>query len=323
MIKTCGLYHFSIGLAACLCLQSVSAQTNYTNPLTNSNSLGSSSFLYLSDTNAGALKIDPNGLSFTNATNKPFFASYFYLQPLPASNSWTAKVRVHISNFLFSSGGNGAWIWGGLTLFKYTNSANTNDIINYATSQGNIAAKFVRTEDLNNALTNLFVSKFESLPFNVSGEDLMAPSPTNSVVTDLWVSLTFESLSKRITYSYSRDGTNYWKGPSWNLGERWGITDSNSFVVGLTAENADLKDPNQSIYAVKAGELYLRDFSVVFTPSSSSRVLSLEGTTNLSSPWTAIPLSSDHIDGSGNLNIGASASTNTNNFYRMRIRVQP
>lgn len=302
-----------------------SAQVNYTNPLTNQTTL--SNFYKFIDTNhptAGDLRVDPSiGLTFTNS-GEPFHSSYVYSQPIPASNSWTAKVRVHNSQkSAFFPNGNGAWIWAGLALFKFnTNIADINEAILDAQSQGNVAAKFVQTEFAPNVLTNVFVSKFESWPFVVSAEDFMGPHPDNVAVTDLWVSLTFDAFSKKLTYGFSRDGTNYSQGPSWNLAQRWGINDSNNFVIGIVAENADLNDASQVVYNVKPGELYLRDFSIASALSSGARILTLEGSTNLlSTNWSNIPLSTDRLDASGNINIGASASTN--NFYRMRIRVQP
>jgi hypothetical protein len=303
-------------IISCVSPMAVSAQTNYTNALTNPASLNSD-FLFIEDTNQeGNFIPQSSGLEFTTGAN-PFFASYVYTnQILSASNSWAVSVQVGLGTLL--NGTNDAWIFGGLSLFKYNSSlTNVSELIAYAQEQGILNAKFVRTQTTNNSLTNIFVSKFEARPFGIYGEDYMATQPPGvSESTNLWVRMSYAAPSKTLSYAFSRDGINFSAGPSWNLADRWSVSDSSQFAVGVSAENASIEQPNQVFYSVPIGQLSLRNFAVSFTsvPRSGDIILQLQSRTNLSLSWSNLAVTSEMIDGGGRMNLGPTVLSNS--FYR-------
>jgi len=308
----------------CAISTSLLAQTNYTNPLTNPASL-SGDFLRVDffPTNMGSLSAQSNGLVLTTGPNE-FFESYVYTnQILSASNSWAVSVRVRLGTF--SNGTNDAWIYGGLLLAKYNNSlTNKGEFIAYAEEQGFLNAKFVRTQFTNNTLTNIFVSKFESRPFGIFGEDYMTTQPSGELQsTNLWVRMSYAASTKILSYAFSQDGTNFSAGPSWNLADRWNVSTTNQFVVGVIAENAPVPGPSQTFYSVKPGDLSLRDFTVVSTsvPRSGDIVLQLQSRTNLSLNWSNVAFTSEMIDNNGRLNLGPTVLSN--NFYRKLLWIAP
>lgn len=304
----------------------------YSNSLTDSNAL--INFDYIDNTFGttntpnGGFVVNSSGLSWTNNTNGGSYGTYIYTdQSLPASNSWVATVRVHLTNFAFVSTNSPPWIYGGLVLVQFDGSTNITNSVVYAQNKGIVNAKFVRTDwDTNNdgtpdLLVNLFDAKLSASSFGIDAENLIAPVPERFIanqVTDLWLRLSYEAPVTRLTYSYSTNGTDYSDGVSLNLSERWGITETNEFLIGVTAENSKY-EAEQVIYPITTGQLYLRDFSIESTPLTS--VVWLEGSSNLSN-WTNIPLVPSNMNSKGEIIIGEPANTN-NQFYRMGIDVLP
>ena len=317
-----------LGLVWSAMLSSIgAAPVNLTNALTNQNTITNifDDYTYAFPSNDlggrnqtpsdGTFSASGVGLVLTTSTN--FYGLYALKQPLDASNSWTATVRAFVG--LFTNNQVNPWFYAGIRAYKAGTTIET-------TAQHEVGAKFVR--HVEGSLTNEFVTKLLVRPSSTSAtpveeEYYLERQTTNGQSpTNVWLRLSYEAAIKSMRVQVSFDGTNYTTGTSWNLGTAWGLTSTNQIILAILAGN----EPYGGVpatYKVKANEIYLRDLSIVSSPSSGARVLSLEGTTNLSSPWSAVSMTADQLDGSGNVNIGVSSSTSSNNFYRMRIRVQP
>jgi hypothetical protein len=309
------------------------SQSTYFNALTNQSTINTG-FQSLAITNLsfpavltnsvpgfGSFVAGTNGINFLSSDKWVAFG-YAYREPLSLKTSWTAKVKVQISTF--NTGTNNTEIGAGISLYQYnTNFTDFSSILNYAFGRSFVRGGFLRYQDLaaSRSITNYFTTgTWAPDSYEAQGSlDQATAKPGEAEATNVWVSAEYRAPSKRITFGFSRDGTNYVQGSSWNLDGLGDIGQSENLLLILTAANS------KSSYSLTTNQVVVSDFSV--TPSSTGVsgdvLLSLEKSSNNLSNWKSELLSTEQLTATGEINAGRIATNSSNVFYRLRIKTAP
>ena len=307
-----------ISLLTCCVLPTVesrAASSNIAlNALTNQSEVNSV-FDYIplsADSSCGSFAAATNGINLQTFTTNSFEAAYLLKNSVSATNSWTATVKVHVSSFATSQ--TNPWYSAGLYIL--TGSDGTASLDKY------LATMLVRSD--RQGLANSLVVK-NLIAGQLQEEFYLERTTTNSItITDLYLRVSYDALTKTLTSRFSTNGETYSTGTVWNLGELWGLTHTNSFWIALAAGNTPTPtgNPPPAVYNVQLGDIYLRDFRLSrdAIAQAGQTLLGLEKSTNGMAQWFRVPVTPDMITSDGWLNQGTPNSAS--GFFRMRITNQ-
>jgi hypothetical protein len=265
------------------------------------------------DSSWGNFDAATNGINLQTFTTNSFGAAYLLKNSVSAANSWTATVKVHVSDFATSQ--TNPWYYAGL--YVVTGSNGIPSLDKY------LATKLVRSDrgGLTNSLVVKSLIKDRGLQEEFYLERATLPSTT---VTDLYLRVSYDALTRTLTSKFSTTGEAYSTGTVWNLGELWGLTPTNSLWIALAAENTPTptSNPPPAIYNVQLGDIYMRDFRLSrdAIAQAGQTLLGLEKSTNGMAQWFRVPVTPDMITSDGWLNQGTPNSAS--GFFRMQITNQ-
>ena len=180
----------------------------------------------------------------------------------PASQDWSVTIKSHIS--AFSNAQLNPWYNSGLSLVKVFNTP---------------------VESYPNRVNLLFTRR------DLSDENQNGGNMTNTIEDGLYIggnenpntvinlgsleniSLKYEYTAQNRTVSlfYATVANNYNLLSTHNLNTAWGLTDSDSFVLALTAANQPWQTP--ATESVISGQIYLSDLNVNVVPEPSTLYL--------------------------------------------------
>jgi hypothetical protein len=243
--------------------QNVGAAVAYTNSLTNASNVVSD-FLsyttvdsdYINNPDGGWFVVDNNyGLELLSTLPNYVEGLATYNSPLQASKDWTITIQSHIS--AFTNNQTNPYYSAGLCLIKTSTNG-----LEYP---NRLELNLCRTGIGGTSLKNRIVSSM----FINNGE---AVSVANNNLTDVYLRLKYDALTRRVGSYYSTNGSNFTLIGINNLGIEWRIRNTDELTLGLAAN--DQPDgrviPNYSVFP---GQMYLKNLTISSpnAPSNSTQ----------------------------------------------------
>jgi hypothetical protein len=239
------------------------------------------------------------GLELISQT--PFTAqgSKVFFQSLPANQNWQVDVKAHISNF--SKLLQNPYYYAGLTFGKI------NDTV-VSSNAYRVNLNFTRSLETSTYVPqNNFENTINSGIY--SNDDPGTPPFVLIPNEDLYLRVTYDSVTMSCTHYYSLNGNTYTSFKSYYLKDVWGLSPSDRFWINLVGTSipyqsqAEFNLNPSSNYNLASGQLYLSDFKITIDNSSSSN-----NNSNTSSTSSNSNSSSSNIQ---------SSSSNNKKFKKM------
>ena len=206
------------------------------------------------------------GLELISQT--PFTAqgSRVFFQSLPANQNWQVDVKAHISNF--STQLPNPYYYAGLTFGKINDTFQSSNAyrVNLNFTRSSLTSAYVPQNNFENTINSGIYSNDDP------GTPPFALIPNE----DLYLRVTYDSVTMSCTHYYSFDGNFYTNFKSHYLKSVWGLSPSDRFwvtVVGTSVpfqSQAEFNQHPNSNYNLDAGQLYLSDFKITIDNSSTS-----------------------------------------------------
>lgn len=206
------------------------------------------------------------GLELISQT--PFTAqgSKVFFQSLPANQNWQVDVKAHISNF--STQLPNPYYYAGLTFGKINDTVESSNAyrVNLNFTRSSKTSTYVPQNNFENTINSGIYSNDDpgTPPF------VLIPNE------DLYLRVTYDSVTMSCTHYYSFDGNFYTSFKSYYLKCVWGLSPSDKFWVNLVGTSIPYQSQAEfnlypiSNYNLASGQLYLSDFKITIDNSSSS-----------------------------------------------------
>jgi hypothetical protein len=223
------------------------------------------------------------GLELISQT--PFTAqgSKVFFQSLPANQNWQVDVKAHISNF--STQLPNPYYYAGLTFGKINDTVESSNAYR-------VNLNFTRSSDTNAYVPqNNFENTINSGIY--SNDDPGTPPFALIPNEDLYLRVTYDSVTMSCTHYYSINGNTYTSFKSYYLKDVWGLSTNDRFWVTVVGTSIPFQSqtvfnqyPNSN-YNLAAGQLYLSDFRITIANSSSSNNNSNTSNTSSNSNYSS------------------------------------
>ena len=226
------------------------------------------------------------GIELVTQTHLFAQGSKVFYQSLPASQNWQIDIKAHMSNF--STQLPEAFYYAGLTFGKLGETFGESS---ESSSANRVNLNFTRSfEIIGDAEISNFRNTINSGFY--SNNDGETPPFLEIPNENLYLRVTYDSLTMSCTHFYSYDGINYTSFKSYYLQSSWGLCQMDRFwvaVVGAALPFQSLTEyaQNQNVnYNVESGQLYLSDLKISVSNKSST---SSATNTNSNSNSNAVP----------------------------------
>jgi len=201
-------------------------------------------------------------------THTPLIAqgSKVFFQSLPASQNWQIDIKAHMSNF--SSQLTEPYYYAGLTFGKLGESKESS-------FANRVNLNFTRSfESSDHVTSNIFRNTINSGIYN--NNDNGTPPFVETADENIFLRVTYDSLTMSCTHYYSYNGINYTSFKSYFLQSVWGLSQMDRFWVALVGTSVPFQSQTESSqnqnlnYNVESGQLYLSDLKISVSNNSST-----------------------------------------------------
>ena len=237
----------------------------YVNDLKNQASINQDFTVFNALNNNSTFSANPSyGLELLSTPPQSGVVAIYKNTYLPTSQNWTVTIKSHIS--AFSNSQLDPWYNAGLSLLKFTNTP--------AESFPNRVNLLFTRRDLSdeNQTGGNMTNSIEDGLYTGGTENPNTYIPLE-LTEDLYLKYEYAAQNKTVSLFYGTASNNYTHLSSHNLNAAWGLSDSDSLVLALTAANQPYLQV--STEPVLSGQIYLSDLNVNVVPEPS--VLCLVG----------------------------------------------